>query len=291
MPFVNAAMGGVAAIQAAQVNVNGYPVGMQSTALVNGVGAGFRVLRFAKRFGGKGQAPQVQMAAGDNNRNRLPFLYPAEQLGQVQLMFDSLDLQALASMQGILMASPVSGNANIVLLQSNAPVNAIQTAFIVNVDASDADSGAFGRKKFWNEIYPLVNIASLGPDLANATKAEWEYQGIPAQADKFPWGEAFTVATYGATRAVAAILTSDYPITIDTFLGDGTTTTYTLANTPAGTQGAVPCYLLAWTNGVALATTVFSVVLATRVVTFTVAPVAGSVTVLRYESTDLLANN
>jgi hypothetical protein len=283
MPFTTFAAGGVAAIQAAVVNTNGYPVGMQSTTLTNGQGAGMRVLRFAKKVGGKAMQPQPSIAAGDNNRNRLMFLYPPEQIGNLQFLFDALDLQAYASMSALLVST--DGNSSSVLMQSNAPVNQIQTCFIVNVDAENADSGAFGRKKFINEIYPLVNVASLLADLASVTKTEWEYYGIPTQADRAPWGTPFTVATNGATRAAGLLMTSDYPMTLDTFVGDGTTTTYNLANTPAGTTASN--YILAWQGGV----TFTSYSLAGKVVTFTAAPTAGSVTVIRYEALDLLSSN
>lgn len=283
MPFSSFSGAGIVGIQAAIVNTSGYPMGITGT-IAAGAGAALSFMKFSKQFGGQAPAPVRVTAIGDNNRNRHEYIYNAAQLGDLQFLFGALDLDAYAGFTGTKKAT--DGNSNAVLLQSSAAANAAQACIIVNMDAQNADSGSFGLKKFVNQIYPLVTITPLLAQLAEVKAAEWAYHGVPTETDRLPWGVALTVATNGATRAAGYMLTSDYPMVMDTAVVTTSQTTYALTYTPAGTIAAN--YLLGWKNGVLLTSSNLS--LATKTVTFTGAAY-NDVLVFRYEGSDALSSN
>jgi hypothetical protein len=222
-------------------------------------------------------------AIGDNNRTKHEYLFSAAQLGDLAFMFGALDLDAYAGFAAL--KKYTDGNSYGVLLQSNAAANAAQACIIVNVDAQSADSGSFGQKKFVNEIYPLVTVTPLLATLAEVAAAEWAYQGIPTEADKSPWGVSFNATTHGATRAAGILLTSDYPIVVETLVATTSQTTYALTYTPATPTAT---YVIATKNGVALTSSGFAV--SSKTVTMTT-PANNDIYVFRYEATDFVSSN
>lgn len=282
MPFSSFSAGGIATIQAGIVNTSGYPLGIGG-ALTPGTGAALSVLKFSKRFGGQAPAPVRVTAIGDNNRNRHEYIFNPAQIGDLAIMLHALDMDAYAGFTA--MKKYTDGNANGVLIQSNAAANAAQACIVVNIDAQDADSGSFGLKKFINEIYPLVTVTPLLAQLQEVAAAEWQYQGIPTMTDRFPWGTSLNATTHGATRAAGLILTSDYPIVLETLIATTSQTTYALTYTPA-TPGTT--YMVAWKNGTLQTSGQASV--SGKTVTLT-SPAFNDVYVFRYEATDLLSSN
>lgn len=282
MPFSSFSNAGVAGIQVAIVNTNGYPMGITGS-ITPGTGAAFKYMKFAKRFGGTAPAPTRVTAIGDNNRNRHEYLYPANQVGEIAFMFHALDLDAYAGFTGL--QKYTDGNGNAVLLQSNAPANAAQACVVCNIDAQDADSGSFGIRKWANEIFPLVTVAPLLAQLQEVAAAEWQYTGIPTQSDKFPWGVQLNATTHGATRSAGSIITSDYPLVLETLVATTSQTTYALTYTPA-TPGST--YFLAWKNGVLQ--TSGQATNSGKAVTMTT-PSYNDIYVFRYEATDFISSN
>lgn len=281
MPFTSFSAAGVALIQMGIVNTQGIPYGVTGT-ITPGQGVGMRVMKFSKRLGGQVPNPVRVTLTGDNNRNRHEYLFNAAQMGELAFQLDAFDMQAYAGFQGLKVVT--DANSSVVLLQSNQAVNVAQACIIATVDAQDADAGAFGEKKFINEIFPLVSVAALLASFQETAKADWNYFGVPTQADKTPWGTTWTATTNGATRAGGLLMTSDYPMTLDTVVPSSTTGTYSLANTPAGTEGTN--YIVAYQSGVAF--TNFTV--SGKVVTYTGASTSAPL-IFRSESTDILANN
>lgn len=283
MPFSNFSAGGIATIQAGIVNTSGIPLGIAG-AITAGQGAALSVLKFSKRFGGQAPAPVRVTAIGDNNRNRHEYIFNPAQIGDLAIMLHALDLDAYAGFTAL--KKYTDGNSNGVLIQSNAAANAAQACIVVNIDAQDADSGAFGLKKFINEIYPLVTITPLMAQLQETTAAEWQYQGIPTMTDRFPWGLALNATTHGATRAAGLILTSDYPMVIETLIATTSQTTYQLTYLPGAPTAT---YVLGWKNNV-LQTSGQLSVSTTGLATMT-GLAYNDTMVFRYEATNLLSSN
>lgn len=281
MPFDAFSNAGIAAIQAGIVDINGFPMGIAGV-LTNGAGAPLSIMKFSKRFGGAAPQPVRATAIGDNNIRRHEYLFNAANMGETALLFGAFDFNAYAGFTKL--KKFVSGNGNAVLLQANNPVNAAQACVVVNMDAQDADSGAFGLKRFANEVYPLVTVAPLLANLQEVQAAEWGYFGVPTQAGQAPWGEVFTVSTHGASAAGGIMIGSDYPLVIETLVATTSQTTYALAYTPATPTTQ---YFQAWTNNALLTTSNATVV--AKVVTLTGAT-NGKIYIFKYEATDLLAN-
>lgn len=281
MPFSSFSAAGVAAIQLGIVDLNGVPFGNTG---VGSAGSCVPMSRmpFAKRFGGLAPNPVRATAIGDNNRNRHEYLFNPAQMGEIAIMQHVLDLDQYVGMLKLLKVT--DGNAYRVGVQTNAPVNAAQAAIIVNVDAQIASSANYGGKRFINEIYPLCWLVSLLANLQEVAPADWSFFGVPTQAGQLPWGTAFALNTDGYTRAGGNIMTSDYPIVIDSFLAAGAEVTATLTYTPASPYAT---YLKAFklTSGVWSSLSISS--LTGKVAGFA-ALSAADIVVFRYEATDFL---
>lgn len=281
MPFSSFSAAGVAAIQVGKVNLNGYPMGITGS-LTPGQGAPLKLTRFSKRFGGLLPSPVWATASGDNHRNLHEYAFNAAQMVNVAFMFHANDLDMYASQLNI--RKFTDGNSNGVLIQPNTPVNSSQLSVVVTADAQIADpDGTFGQKRFINEIYSLVTVVPKNGNAQEVTPIEWEHEGRPTQAGKFPWGMPFTRAIHGATRAGGAILTSDYPIVLEAFYAAGGETSYTLTYTPATPTAT---YVSAWkdTGGVIAP---YAVTVVGAAATFS-ALVAGDIVMFRYEAPELL---
>lgn len=282
MPFSSAAVGGPVIVAGGVVNASGYPMGVTGS-LTAGTGSPLQVLKMSKRIGGQAAAPVRYTAVGDNNRNRLEFIASAAQLAENSFLFHVLDMDWYAGSAGL--KKFTDGNGNAVLMQTNQAAAAAQCCIVATMDAEVADSGSFGQKKYVNEIYSLVTITPLLAQLQEVSAAEWGYTGVPSMADKFPWGTSFNATTHGATKAVGEILTSDYPIVLETLVATTSQTTYALTYTPAT---PTTTYFLAWKNGTLLTTSGATV--SGKTVTMTT-PAYNDVYVFRYEATDYVSSN
>lgn len=282
MPFGEFSAAGVAAIQGGVVDINGIPWSTTGVPVAAAVTPLFR-LPFAKRFGGVAPNPVRATAKGDNNRNRHEYIFNPDQMGETAIMQHALNLDQYA---GYLKIKKVTdGNGYAVGIQTNAPVNAAQGVFVVNVDAQQAGlTGVFGLKKFINEIYPLVTMVPLLANLQELAPADWSFFGVPTQASQLPWGTPFSIATHGFTRSGGYLLTSDFPIVCETFKAVGAEVSATLTYTPA-TPAATYLVAYKFAAGVWSAFTVTSV---TGKVANFAALSADDIIFFRYESQDFL---
>lgn len=273
---------GIAAIQLGVVNINGAPMGLTGS-LADDAHAPLKLLQFAKRFGGQVPQPVRTTVIGDNNRSRHEYIFNAPQMGELSFLFGSLDMDVYAGVTKT--KKRTQGNGNSVLIQSNAPANAAQATVVVNIDSQIADTGSFGLKRFVNEIYPLVTVAPLLGNVQEVAGIEWGYYGVPTQAGKRPWGVPFSQDNDGATRAGGVIITSDYPLAIETFLaGAGSPTTFDLTYTPATPASTyIEAFKFADGSSVVVSLT------PPKTLTFP-ALSAGDILVVKYEATDLLFN-
>ena len=286
MPFTAFSSAGVASVALGIVDLNGIPWGATGIPIVGGSPTGDSMplvrMPFAKKFGGLIPNPVRATAIGDNNRNRHEYLFNPAQMGEISVSQHVLDLDQYAGLLGL--KKVTDGNANEVLIQSNAPVNTAQAVILVNVDTQEAGLTNFGLKKFAQEWYPLTTLVPLLANLQEVAPAEWVFYGIPTQANQTPWGTPFSIATHGATRAGGFLTTSDYPMVLEAFKATGAETSITLTYTPA-TPAAT--YVIAWkfASGVWSSETISSV---SGKVANVSALSANDIIVLRYESTDWL---
>lgn len=160
------------------------------------------------------------------------------------------------------------------------------TTTIINSPGQSATSGSIGVPGYVVSITPNGFFWPHGIDQYQDGNALHDmFDVVLSTFDRYPWGAQPTVVLNGATRGIRlAPFYSIAPITMHTFVGDGSTVTVTLNQTPyAATGTAVRCY----DNGTALVYGAgagkYTVVASTRVVTFGTAPVAGHVVVLPYQ--------
>lgn len=238
MPFSAASAAGIVAMQAAVVNVNGYPMGWTGS-ISAGVVTPLNIMRFSKRFGGKLPSAVWATAIGDNNRNMHTYAFNPAEMATLGFMFHALDMDAYVSF--LKTKKFTLGSHYAIGVQTNAPVNAAQATIFTCMDAAIADpTSSYGQKRFLNEILSLVTVVPVLGDAQEVTPVEWNYEGRPTQAGKMPWGLAYTQATNGFTRGGGILIGSDYPLVQDTFLATGAETTFDLTyepETPWATYG------------------------------------------------------
>lgn len=275
---------GVARAQYAIMDANGVPQGT-SGSLSNGQDSGAGAWIAIKRAGGNIPPPRTVVVSGDNGRFRHKYAFNPAEIGELEMNFGAFDQSIYAKVSG---TKVDTGDAEWALIggETNQRVNAVQTCIIVNTDAQDANSGTNGQARFANYFYPLVNVIPLFATMEEAAGAEFQYRGIRTLASKKPWGTAFSTAVNGFTSATFFQVSSVYPLTMHTFLGDGATSSFYLNYTPA--SDATGYAIKAWNANTGVAVTLSSVVPGTKRVTLSSAPAAGVPIVVLYEAIDLL---
>jgi hypothetical protein len=148
--------------------------------------------------------------------------------------------------------------------------------FVINRPGAIRDSGAdFGQigwevTEIWNSLADVKQFNQVGRGVQGQQIVELVFNHVGQTV----WGETIASADFGVTRLWGLKpYWSEKPVYYHTFKGDGAATTFTLDETPHSADGDSLQY---WLNGVKQTyTTNYSVVTATKVVTFVVAPAAG----------------
>jgi hypothetical protein len=161
-------------------------------------------------------------------------------------------------------------------------VNNQAFGLIVNAPAVIQDSGAsLGASAY--EVTMIYNTLIDAPALAPLADGgqTWQYNLTLNPTGTTPYGVALTSVANGLTRAYFRKFASPAPVTMHTFIGDGTDTTLVLDLTPfANSANAVRV----WVAGTPLTfSSDFTVDLATRTITFAVAPTAGAIVEVLYQ--------
>lgn len=233
MTFLTAASAGLAAVQWSRLNLTGQPMGTTGT-LAAGSAIGMYLLKYSQEFGGPIPNPIEVAQTGDNNASRSQFLFNAATLGPIPMTFGMLDATFFTSCQGLNVYT--LDNFNIFGMESNQRANAVQGCFVATIDTLALDLGLGGLKRYANLIYPVVTTAPLFVPLKNVTKEDYGYHGIATQATNYPFGPAFSLVNEGATRMARVCIFTDYPVTIDSFAGNGSTVNIPLQYNPAGVE-------------------------------------------------------
>ena len=264
---------GLATVFWAMNNSAGYPCGTAGT-LSNGADASMARLIGVESFSLPLQEPRQASIPGDDDIQAI-YLFPPETLPNGDIVLGNIDLTFWAKQQGMVVYA--DGEYSGVVGQPDQPTYGNMT-FIVNAQAKSAQSGSVGNPGYRVKVYPKVQavpIGDAGQQAATATK--FTHKLIANKSDKLPWGESFTVANHGTTRAAVYEYYSDYRHVLHTHIGDGSDTSFTLGYTPAAaTAGKIQL----WKDGVLKTiTTDWSV--SGSVITEAAAPAAAAVVVAR----------
>jgi len=145
----------------------------------------------------------------------------------------------------------------------------------------DPASATYGRRQYITTIYPNAVVVPKGGQMAEEAVDENEYSVTPTVVKKTPWGVTFTTAIHNYTQSVRLRLTSDNPLAIERFDGQGAgTAEFQLEFTPISAAKTT-----VYVNGVEA--TVSSVDTSGKTFTLSSAPAASAVVVAIYETTDL----
>lgn len=123
-----------------------------------------------------------------------------------------------------------------------------------NAPAQNLTSGSFGVPGWAVSFYPNTFFYPRGNDSAkDGNPQQYMFDMALGSFDRFPWGEALTVAHEGATRALREnTFFSLAPWTIHAFVSNASTLTITLNETP---YALTAVYIEVWKNGVLLTIT------------------------------------
>lgn len=184
----------------------------------------------------------------------------------------NLDLDA--KLQGTLVET--LGDIKIGVLQPN-DASYPDVMMVIQSKSKSKDDGSDGTKAWSGYIIPIMTAQPLGRETFEGRTAAANRIKVTTQvASRKPWGVTILDANLGTTGAPLLPFTSDNPITMHVFKGDGATSTFTLDKTPVSQAKVIihkETQLL--TAGVD-----FTVNTSTRVVTISAGPsTAGS----RYE--------
>lgn len=282
---------GLARAQWAIVNSLGLPYGSTGSIAV-AQDRGMSLYVAVKRAGSDAVTPRTVDVTGDNGRFRHRYQFNPAEIGNLNMNFGVLHLDALAAFTGTNVESITDTDWNAVGFETNAAVNTNSACLIFNLDIQDADTES-GQPRWYNLFYPVVTVTPQFGAHEEAAGMEWPYQGSPTQSARYPWGKQFTTATNGFTKAVYTGVSSYYPITMHTYVSNGSTLAFTLDYAPASddTGRSVKVFKTTSTGTTTelTKTTDFTVTIVTKTITLTSAGSSGDTFVVVYEATDLIS--
>jgi len=284
------AAAGIARFQYAGVNSIGVPLGRTGSLSV-GQDAGLSIVKAVKAFGMGAVQNQRVFSTGDNGRTKYGWSFNSTEIGELALNFAVMDMNLMALGQGISVKE--HGDISVIGLQTDAPANLGQVCLLGNIDAQDADTYN-GNARWLNMLIPLTNVFPNFGEHAEATPMDFPFVGQPTQTARVPWGETIASWAVGYDNAVAFYLTStNYPLTMHTFVRNASTTTFTLDYKPYGDHTNEQT-LHVWdvtAAGVATKltpTTDYTINISTNTVTLGAAGTSGTSVVVLYEAMDIL---
>lgn len=147
--------------------------------------------------------------------------------------------------------------------------------------ARSKEAGSDGVSGFAGVIIPKTNVTPLGRAGFNERgEAVWRYRVKASTSDADPWGKTYTNATQGTSGVVVRPWTAENRVTMHSFVGDGSTVAFTVAETPASTS--ITTKVIIFKDGLRVTS---GVTVSGKILTFSVAPANGAKIVVFYEYT------
>ena len=260
----------------------GYAMGLLG-ALANGEDSGSYELLAVKTADLQVPEPEQTNITGDDQFQGA-FTWPlgAAPRGSVEAAVFDMDLNV--ALEGIKKVTEGGLEMQVLGAKEADPKD---ICLILQSSAFSKTSGYAGLSKKFGLIVPKASAVVLGIGTFTERQALNARLALTVEsADTYPWGKAFTLATEGATEGLMTPFTSDYFVDLHAFVGNGSLNNVVLDRTPAGDHAASPQRVFVYYDGVAKTpTTHFTVVVATKTVTFEAGaiPGAGVKVEIRYE--------
>lgn len=276
-------MTGIKRMDFAVLDTDGYPEGLTGS-LANGADSGFYRLEGIKTADLSMGNPDLVNIVGDG-RFQSAYLFPPGAAPQGTIEGAMYDIDAAVALDG---TKKVTKGHWTMHVAGGAEADYKDVAAIFSGWGTSKTTGYRGKKIYWGYLVPKMQLVMLGTSpMQERNAVQARIFAAISEADKYPWGEALTVASEGVTGGLMIPYSGVYPITMHTFVGDGATTTVVLDETPAGDDTASPqcVFIYNATDGAVLTTTTdFTVTVATKTITFQAGhiPTAGDVHVIYY---------
>lgn len=233
--------------------------------------------------------PRVVNVTGANGAFRQQYIFLPADLGTLQMGFGAFSQDVYANWSNTRVEA--LGDFNIVGLDTNVPPASKQATLLFTTDIQDAGSAHFGQAGYANYFYPSVSVVPIARTMSEVTAMTWNYRGTPNQVSKFPWGSAFTTGVNGFLKAKCLLVTSRYPMTMQTMVSNASLQTWPLDYSPDSDGTGYTFYAFRYqSDGTVTQITPTSVSIGAKTVTFPSAYTGGDVIQVVYSSFDLLAS-
>lgn len=255
------------------MNSQGFFIGSATSQPAVGTGSGMiSVLGVQNATPGIQEGEVVQVPGDDTSLGQ--FAFDADTLPSFILNMGAFNLNTDALLQDTLVET--LGDIKIGVLQPGAS-NYPDACLIFQGYAKSKDTGSDGVKAWQQFVFPICTVQPLDrEEFAGRTAGVNRWKVTVNRASRKPWGVTIADAVNGTSNAPILKLTTDNPITFAAFVGNGVATTYTLDKTPISVDKII---IHTQTGQKLVPTTDYTVVVATRVLTFLAAPPSNN----RYE--------
>ena len=159
------------------------------------------------------------------------FLFEGSELPSGEMQMSTFDLNFQAFVDGTAVKDYGLFSGVPLGPRGNTPAN---TFFLFSREAKRRTTGSIGLKGY---EHLLVLLAECATRFTNGAQTAQEdvvpYDVNLNYADTMPWGEAISTANgYGTSEMLAYPFFSNYPVSMDFFIGDGSDTAFDLQYTP-----------------------------------------------------------
>ena len=271
---------GVDQVQWGVLDSTGYFMGTAGT-LANGADAGMGLIVGTKTADYSIPDPVRNNATGDDRR-LVTFQFDSQDPSAFTLEIAGPDMALIAKATG---KSPrVLSDWDMGLLRPGS-LTFSNICLLMASQAKSAESGSFGNPGFANMLLPRVEMLYQGrTGITEQGVHVAKFSCIVNPSDVWPWGEALTIAVDGDTQADGVEWFSENRVSMHAFAGDAADVAITLTYEPAAeTTNKVKD----WQAGTALVYGAgagkFTVVAATKILTYGTAPGAAVKNVVLYE--------
>lgn len=212
-----------------QVDAFGFFAGTSGSVAAGATGEAMgRLLGIKKADPGPVEPENVNVTGDDTSLGAIDF--GPNEVPTWIMELGASDLATEALMQGTLVET--LGGLKIGVLQPNNPVYP-DVCLIYQGKAKSKDAGSDGVKAWVGYIVPIASSIPLGRQSFEERAAAVSRFKVTAQvASRKPWGVTITDAVLGTNGSPILPFTSDNPIVMERFTGNGIATSFTLTNTP-----------------------------------------------------------
>lgn len=259
------------------LSAGGYPMGLTG-ALAEGASAGLYAVKGVRAANPTLPQPETTTIMG-NNRALGVFQWKPGALPEFDLDLAVNDQDLAAAVEGVKARDLDKWTLHAL---GGDEVSYEDAMLLLSTHAQSQEQGSDGLSLWYHILIPVCQLSYVGPQGLNMRGENiFRFHVTVRPTSKFPWGEAFSVADDGVTRAVMFEWTSEHKLAMDTLVCAAATAQITLSYTPAMDTVTAGSGILFYVDGTETALT--GVTPATKIATFTAPGTGGEVGVVIYE--------